>query len=158
MSTRDERRVERKIVEKEEPNFDELTKGKYHVSWSNDGQTWVATCEGHGDLSCVGDSAGGALDRLVTKIIGVVSEGETAADSRAARYDPLREAVRNLLKHDYDGRAMTPKYGDSIEKLRNRVNGWHFSRESLTPNEYEMSYTAEQLLHTLDDLCGGYLH
>jgi hypothetical protein len=76
-------------------------------------------------------------------------------------YEPVSNehhyaSVRHLVDRDNDGHAMSPG-GDTIDHLRSRLSGWHFSKESLTSGEREILYVAERVLDTLDQLAGGYL-
>lgn len=58
-------------------------------------------------------------------------------------------------KRDEDGHAVSPN-GDRIHDLRQKVAGWHFSQEALTPGERAILYVAEQILGELDRIAGGY--
>ncbi len=60
------------------------------------------------------------------------------------------------IRRDEDGRTLS-RNGDRVDELRSRLSGWHFSQESLTLMEREILYVAEQLMHLLDDVSGGYL-
>lgn len=63
---------------------------------------------------------------------------------------------QSLVKRDAEGRAISPNF-DRISDLRSRLSGWHFSKESLSKGEREILYVAEQVMGTLDELCGGFL-
>lgn len=65
--------------------------------------------------------------------------------------------MRNI-RTDNEGHALTEPYGRRISEYRNLINGWHFSRERLTPEECKMSAVAEDLLHTIDYLCERFVH
>lgn len=64
--------------------------------------------------------------------------------------------VHHLVERDEDGHALSPNH-DRIDRLCSRLSGWHFAKESLTVEEREILYVAEQLMATLDRLSGGYL-
>ena len=64
----------------------------------------------------------------------------------------MREIRRNA-----DGGAVTEPHGRRISEYRNLINGWHFARESLTEEEWKMSSVSEELLHTIDYLCEGFV-
>jgi hypothetical protein len=64
--------------------------------------------------------------------------------------------AQSLVKRDAEGRAISPNF-DRISDLRARLSGWHFSKESLSKGEREILYVAEQIMGTLDELCGGFL-
>jgi hypothetical protein len=40
----------------------------------------------------------------------------------------------------------------TLQEARNKLAGWHFSQESLTPGERQILYVAEALLRQIDDL------
>jgi hypothetical protein len=64
---------------------------------------------------------------------------------------------RDLVKRDGEGRAISPNF-ERIDDLRSRLSGWHFSQEALSKGEREILYVAEQVMGTLDELCGGFLN
>ena len=61
------------------------------------------------------------------------------------------------IRTDDQGRGLTEPSGVRISEYRNLIDGWHFARESLTNQEMEMSSVAEELLHTIDYLCEGFV-
>ena len=64
--------------------------------------------------------------------------------------------VSNLdIVRDEQGHALSPN-GDRIDHLRQKLAGWHFSKESLTRGERDILYVAEQILDELDRIAGGY--
>lgn len=83
-------------------------------------------------------------NRLVQRLLATL-------DARAAAPSPA-----SALKRDDEGHALSPNF-DRIDDLRHKLSGWHFSKESLTKSEREILYVAEQVMGTLDALCGGYV-
>lgn len=59
------------------------------------------------------------------------------------------------IVRDEQGHALS-RNGDRIDRLRQKLAGWHFSKESLTRGERDILYVAEQILDELDRIAGGY--
>jgi hypothetical protein len=82
--------------------------------------------------------------------------GMTQNANESATESPSPKAPADMVPRDAQGNAISPNH-DRIRDLRSRLSGWHFSQEMLTKDEREILYVAEQVMATLDELCGGYL-
>lgn len=53
--------------------------------------------------------------------------------------------------HDFDGKTILPNTGLTLEEVRSKLSGLHFSQESLSDGERHILYMAEGLLRILDE-------
>lgn len=55
-------------------------------------------------------------------------------------------------------RPQLPKSEMTLDDVRRRLAGWHFSQECLSEGEREILTVAEALLRLLDEEAGGWRH
>ena len=85
----------------------------------------------------------------------------TASSQSEHTRSAIHELVIDLLnltdfERDEQGRALLPKYGTRLTEVRSKLSGYHFAKESISPQAAHILFYAEALMSELDRRHGGY--